>query len=26
MAFSYHAVASHVIVDTPLMTKIFGIT
>jgi hypothetical protein len=25
-AFSYHAVAPHVIVDTPLMVKIFGIT
>jgi hypothetical protein len=25
-ALSYHAVAPHVIVDTPLMTKIFGIT
>jgi hypothetical protein len=24
-AFSYHIVAPHVIVDTPLMTKIFAI-
>jgi len=24
-ALSYHAVAPHVIVDTPLMVKIFGI-
>jgi hypothetical protein len=24
-AFSYHAVAPHVIADTPLMVKVFGI-